>query len=226
MSPRNRFYIFDLDRTVFDTVKGSEILVNLIKERSEAAAAEAVSRIHDLTMVGASFSIRDLLVEIVGEDVTKEVYGAFEQSVTAESLLLPGAQELMQFAAANGTGWGILTYGSPEGQLLKLQAVQLDKTPYIITDKRDKGELLRTWRQEDGSFLLPGAFNGEHVQELIFVDDRLFSFDGLPEGVIGYWIAPELSVMDAVEHPKAVTPVRDLHAVIAAEQSRLSIDKS
>jgi len=225
MSPKSRFYIFDLDRTLFDTVKGSELLVSLIKERSEEAAAEAVSRIHDLTVVGASFSIRDLLVEIVGESVTKEVYASFESMVEGDMLLLDGARDVMAFASENSLGWGILTYGSPEGQRLKLQAIGLDGSAYMITDKRDKGELLRTWRQDNGQFVLPAAFGGVTVDEIVFVDDRLFSFDGLPEGVVGYWIAPELSVMDSIEHPRAVVPVPNLRAVIAAEQARLSIDK-
>lgn len=223
---KETFYIFDLDRTLFDTVGGSEELIGLIRQHSAPAAQEVLQRLDELIATKASFSIRDLVAELLGEQDTQHIFDTFVHTKNPERLLLPGAKELMQFAEITSSGWGILTYGSVRGQMAKLGACGLDAAQVIVTDQRDKGALMRGWQQDDGSFALPQEYGRQTADDLVFVDDRIFSFDGMPSEVTGYWVTEDVSVLDSIEHARSVHPVSSLKEVLENEQHRRQIDKA
>lgn len=219
MSERSStFYIIDLDRTLFDTNKASQMIVEEIAKIDESVVSEIQRQITEFTNLGSSFSIRDSTIALIGEEKTSIVETRFMERAWQEGVFLEGAEDLLAAISASGASFGILTYGSPAGQLTKLKAAKLDTLPYIITDQSHKGSLIRSWQQDNGSFVLPEEYGLKVVERLVFIDDRLFSFDGLPERAIGYWVAPQLSILDAVEHPASVQPVLSLTEVIQREK--------
>ena len=220
------FYLFDLDRTLFDTVKAANQMVGLIEQRSDARAQQTVERIRELFESGVSFAMRDVMIEVLGAQATQEIHTQFLEQAVAHELLLPGAQALMDFASTHSVGWGIVTYGSEEAQRVKLQAAKLIDEPFLVTQERDKGLLMQAWQQANGTFLLPHELGGHTIDDLVFVDDHLYSFDSLPNTVSGYWVSPEVSVLDAVEYPASVVRVETISEVITHERARRNIDEA
>lgn len=222
------FYILDLDRTIFDTIGASDVLIGLVAAHSEELAHHIRTQIDEYNQIGASFAIRDVIVEQVGEEQALQIEKAFIEEGGRRSLLLPGAEALMHFIdQQQGSRTGILTYGSVKGQTMKIIAAGLHAAPFMITQQKHKGELIASWRQTDG-YHVPDELGGGVVDQIVFVDDRIFSFEGLPDDVEGYWITQELAVLDAVEHAANVHPVRTLFEVIEREQRRTAapIDKT
>lgn len=215
-------YLLDLDRTIFDTIGASDLLIALVAGINGDLAHHIRTQIDEYNQIGASFAIRDVIVEQVGEEQALQIEKAFIEEGGRRSLLLPGAEALMHFIdQQQGSRTGILTYGSIKGQTMKLTAAKLHHLPFMITQQKHKGELIASWRQTDG-YHVPDELGGGVVDQIVFVDDRIFSFEGLPEEVTGYWITQELAVLDAVEHAINVHPVRSLHEVIEWEQRRIA----
>jgi hypothetical protein len=82
--------------------------------------------------------------------------------------------------------FGIVTYGGRIWQLTKMSAAGLIELPHIVTSVKEKGILLTSWRQDDGTFLIPSELTGEDVlraKRLVFIDDKPISFTGLPQNV-------------------------------------------
>lgn len=216
----NTFYLLDLDRTLFDTQGASDILIQLVDELSHELAQHIRSQIDAFNQIGASFAIRDVIVEQVGEVKAKAIEHAFITEGKRRSLLLEGAIELMaDVGQPPARQFGIMTYGSVKGQTMKLIAAQLDNVPHSIIQQKRKGEVIATW-QRDGGYQLPPELGGVFASELVFVDDRLFSFEGLPEDVTAYWVTQELALLDAVEHATNVHPVQSLTEVLEREHQR------
>ena len=220
------YYLLDLDRTLFDTIGASDLLIALVAEYSGELAHHIRTQIDEYNQIGASFAIRDVIVEQAGEERALEIEKAFIEEGARRSLLLPGAVELMEWIReASSAKFGILTYGSVKGQTMKITAASLQQLPFLITQEKHKGELIASWKQPEG-YHLPEELGGETVEQIVLVDDRIFSFEGLPEASIGYWITQELAVLDAVEHALNVHPVRSLYEVIDIEQRRLSSSRN
>lgn len=222
------FYILDLDRTIFDTIGASDVLIGLVAAHSEELAHHIRTQIDEYNQIGASFAIRDVIVEQVGEARALEIEAAFIAAGAKQSLLLPGAKELNEYIGAlPSAARGILTYGSVKGQTMKIIAAGLHAAPFMITQQKHKGQLIASWKQDNG-YHLPAELGDFVAEKVVFVDDRIFSFEGLPDDVEGYWITQELAVLDAVEHAANVHPVRTLFEVIEREQRRTAapIDKT
>lgn len=214
------YYLLDLDRTIFDTIGASDLLIAIVAEHSGELAHRIRTQIDEYNQIGASFAIRDVIVEQVGEERALDIEHAFIREGRSRSLLLPGARELMDsITRRDDATFGILTYGSIKGQRMKITAAGLQDVPCMITQQKHKGELIASWKQPDG-YHIPSELGDRVASEIVFVDDRIFSFEGLPEEVIGYWITEELAALDAVEHAMNVHPVRTLHEVIEREARR------
>ena len=217
------FYLIDLDRTLFDTVSAAQAWMNLVEKEDADIARYIHSQVDEALRTMTSFSIRNTIVERGGEALAQKVDRAFIEYGAIHNLRLEGADALIEFATRNDqSSAGILTFGSPDGQLLKVKVAGLDHIPALVTDQQHKGELIRSW-QKDGSYHLPAEYGSVTADNIVFVDDRVFSFEGLPEDVVGYWLTHDFSVLDEVGFPENVTPVGHLQAVIEAEQERLGL---
>jgi beta-phosphoglucomutase-like phosphatase (HAD superfamily) len=215
------FYILDLDRTLYDTITATELMKGVIALHDTALAAALEQRFEEYISQGESFSMRDFIVENVGEEEMKTIEAKYHEMALQQDLLNPGAKELIAYIRAKeGAELGILTYGSQLGQEMKITAAKgLENIPYLITGETFKGALIASWRQDDGSYHLPEALGGFITKNIVFVDDKPFSFKGLPIDCRGYLVK---SVYDAgIENlPPYVVTVDNLTEVLTAEKRR------
>lgn len=210
------FYILDLDRTLYDTDGGAELLMRAAGEFEPTLEQGLRAHLKELMAQKAWFSMYDFIRSHGGAEATGQIKQAFLAHTKEEQLLLPGARELLAFIRQSGAGLGILTYGSPEVQSMKLMATKLDRQPHIITDRTEKGELIAEWRQ-DGQFVLPPEYGGGTADTVVFVDDRDFSFTGFPtEGARGYWLV-DLDTRAEANTPTSVKAVSSLREVLTIE---------
>lgn len=215
------FYLVDLDRTTFHTVEGSRLLVEICRSFDPALADTIEQEVREHSYFGASYSARDAIRRYAGADVAASVEAQFiEQAQTGRSLRLPGAQALIDWIEAQpSVGWGILTYGVLENQHMKLRAIGLDKAQVIVTDEPHKGTLIASWWDADiAQFRLPSAYGGGSAEEIVLIDDRVGSFEGLPLQARGYWVTKEaVDALDAIPVPERVVAVPGLVDVIQEE---------
>lgn len=213
------FYVLDLDRTIYNTLKATELLRGVIALHDTQLADALEQRFEEYTSQGESFSMRDFVVESVGEAEMQKIEGKYHELALQQDLLNPGAKELIAYIRGkDDVAMGILTYGSPLGQAMKIAAaVGLENIPYLITSETFKGALIASWRQDDELYHLPEEYGGMTAKHIVFVDDKPFSFKGLPIDCRGYLVK---SVYDAgIEKlPSYVQTVDTLMEVLAAEK--------
>ncbi len=184
-SPRV-FQAIDLDRTLFDTRKleelSRELVVRLHPEVAVKAAEESQRHIEE----GTSFFIfRFLRSELTKKEYTQFII-ALKNSAAPHDFLLEGAGERLAFAHSNES-WsaGILTYGLPEDQYLKLELCGLDGVPFLTTHTANKGRVIASWQQPDGTFQLPPELGGRVVDVVTLEDDKPEAFVHLPMNTFG-----------------------------------------
>lgn len=220
------FYLLDLDRTLLDTVKSSEIMRQAVAEYDPEIAVELSKKIEDYSLMGESFSMYDFILEKVGTVNIAGVITAYTRLMADQAVLNPGARELIAYIRRQpDVGIGILTFGSVPGQTLKIEASGLGDIPFLVTHETFKGELIRSWRFGPGEYKLPVEYGSVAAQSIVLVDDKPFSFQGLPADSRGYWVK---SIYNAGEEHLAsgIVPVATLKEVVTAEQQRNSIDKA
>jgi len=213
------FYVLDLDRTLFDTVKAIELMKGVIKRHDGDLASRLEQRFEDYSISGESFSMRDFIAERVNDDEMAVIEAEYKKTADEQDLLNPGAIELLSYIrAANGVGCGILTFGSDLGQKMKIDAVpQLHDVPFLVTKQTHKGAQIAGWRGDDGRYNLPKELGGGVADTIVFVDDKPFSFDGILDDCRGYLVK---SVFDAGVDilPPTVVLVDSLYEVLSAER--------
>lgn len=214
------YYLLDLDRTLLETARSTELMRDVVALHNSDLATALEQRFEEYTLLGESFSMRDFIVEHIGEEEMGKIEVKYLASTMEQDLLLPGAKELIEFIRSQpDAGAGIMTFGSPTGQAMKITAAHID-LPFIVTGETFKGAQIASWRQEDELYHLPDEFGSAVVQTVVLVDDKPFSFKGLPSDCRGYWVK---TLYDAGSGsiPTVVQEVPDLTAVIAAEKQRL-----
>ena len=216
----SKFYIIDLDRTLFDTEKNADFFAQAVRQHSEETADNLLKKVEAFALLGESFGMRQFVVDALGEEKTAEIEKSYLQIASHEDLFNPGAEKFLKVLLSKpGINFGILTYGSTPGQSLKLKAGKLAEVPHIITLEKFKGEYISSWRQPDGTFLLPEAFRtrGDVTERLVLIDDKALSFEFLPKDVQGYWYRPAGSLYDGGEVTENVKAVESFDDIIASE---------
>ncbi len=181
-------WVIDLDRTLMDgdlpDALFTEVCAPDPADRQILAKAKT-----DLEARGGSFDVMEYLKSTGTSD--KELDDLSEKFITKAAerdLLYPDARPLLAAADAAGIQTLILTYGSVSWQLTKLRAAGLTDRPFLITDDKQKGRLVASWRGaagyeitlEDGQRLTAGSIR--------LIDDKASSFYGLPLDSSGYLI--------------------------------------
>lgn len=217
---RTTFYILDLDRTILDTIKSTELMEGVVALHDTDLSTALTQKFEEASSLGESFSMRDFIVEQVGEDEMLKIEEKFITLASERDVLMPGAKELMTYVGAlPDAAFGIMTYGSERGQRMKIRAGGLGDIPALVTGETFKGAQIASWRQDDDLYHLPEELGGYVVTSIVLIDDKPFSFKGLPIDCRGYWVK---SIYDAgVEKiPSQVQAESDLFAIIAAEKAR------
>lgn len=187
------FYIVDFDRTLVDADKLLEVFIEIAHRYFDIPREQIEKANEDIKARGDSFDtagyVREHLYEQDRGDEWKSLKKAYIQECQALNMLLPGAAELIQWLESHDKQYGILTYGNPMWQGLKITAAGFEQTNHIVMVHKEKGRLIGSWQDESNTFRLPEAFGGGLVDRIIMIDDKAISFGefpGLPSK--GYWV--------------------------------------
>lgn len=215
------FYIVDFDRTLVDSDKLLEVFVEVSQEYIAIPREQIEAADRDVKSRGDSFDtasyVRDRLAETGNADKWADLEKRFIHESRSLNYLLPGAAELLEWLASHGKHYGILTYGNPLWQHLKLTASGFNHVRHIILEHKDKGRLISSWQNTDKSFRLPEAFGRRVANRIVMIDDKAVSFEGFPVGTSkGYWVLDPAHELPSQQGSVPVNVVRmpDLAAVI------------
>jgi hypothetical protein len=218
------FHVLDLDRTLLDTAKLVHHLKEIIGRHNVQLSQDINTQLIKHTKQQTSFFIFEYIAERIGHEKLNSYINELNYIVPASELLLAGASERIAFAKSQ-PGWsvGILTYGSPRDQKIKLKLAGLQMERCLITDKPKKGSLLASWKLPSGKYKLPIEFGGHTVDILTLDDDKLIAFTDLPEDVFGQWVthASIGGVVEMQKLPSNVRMVADLEVSVAYLKTKL-----
>jgi len=218
------FHILDLDRTLLDTSKLAHHLKEIIARRDPELASAIGVQITQHLKDGTSFFIFQYIAEHIHHDQLERYINELNYIAPASELLLPGASERIAFAKSQ-PGWsmGILTYGAPRDQKIKLKLTGLQMERHIITDTPKKGSIIASWKLPNGKYKLPIEFGGHTVDQLTFDDDKFIAFKDLPGDVLGQWVThASIGGTNDMKHLAAnVRPVPNLEASIKYLKTKL-----
>lgn len=187
------FVIVDFDRTLVDSDKLLEVFIEVAGEFVEIPAEQIEAADRDVKLRGDSFDtasfVRDYLNRDGKLDHWDKLTKKFIHDSRALNYLLPGALELLNYLQHNKINHGILTYGNPLWQHLKLSAAGFNHVPRIVMENKEKGRFVASWCREDGQYKLPAEYGGSTVKNVVLIDDKAVSFADLPEeGARGIWV--------------------------------------
>lgn len=215
------FYIVDFDRTLADSDKLLEVFIEVANQYIDIPIEQVRKIDADIKAKGDSFDtakyVRDNLSGAGALEQWHKLEKQFIHESRALNMLLPGANELLEHLNKNHMRHGILTYGNPLWQHLKLTASGFNHVRRIVTTNKHKGHFISSWQQEDGSFRLPQEYGGGSSRCIVLIDDKAASFDGYPsEPSYGYQVLDEHNVLPAQlgETPSNVTRMTSLYQVI------------
>lgn len=222
-SSLSTFYVLDFDRTLADSDKLLQVFIEVTNQYIDLPM-ELVEKIDaDVKSKGDSFDtatyVRDQLRASDAIGQWDKLQQQFIHQSRALNMLLPGADKLLAVLDAHKYRYGILTYGNPLWQHLKLSASGFNRVPRIVTTDKHKGKLIASWRQDDDIFHLPSEFGGGEAERIILIDDKAASFDGFPdEPSLGYQVLDYSQALPAQlgSVPRNITHVKTLEDVIQA----------
>lgn len=214
------FYIVDFDRTLADSDKLLEVFIEVTNQYIHLPLAQIEKIDADVKAKGDSFDtarfVRDHLADHDKLDVWDQLEKQFIHEARSLNMLLPGASELLDFLNEHSRAHGILTYGNPLWQHLKLAAAGFNHVPRIVTTNKHKGKLITSWQRGD-VFHLPPEFGSREVGRIVLVDDKAASFEGFPsEPSHGYHVLDLSRALPAQlgDTPQNVTHIATLPQVI------------
>lgn len=217
------FYIVDFDRTLVDTDKLNEVFIEVAEQYGAISREQIEKADEDVKRTGDSFDTAGYVRDHLADEGRSEDWEKLEKQFIHESrslnYLLPGAAELLEWLASSGKHYGILTYGNPLWQRIKMTAAGFNHTRHIIMQQKHKGKVISSWQRSDGSFRLPAELGGGGASHIVMIDDKAISFDEFPaKPSHGYWVcdpAHELEVQKG-EVPSNVMRHANLHSVTAS----------
>ncbi|HSW91941.1 MAG TPA: hypothetical protein VLG09_04810 [Candidatus Saccharimonadales bacterium] len=236
------FYILDFDRCLADTNKLDAAFLAQIDKQSIGLDTQAIFAARRTAEAqGESFDtamyVRTILAKR-GEEGERDwttLLDSFTNTTTREDMLLPFAHELIDYLQRMQYRFGIVTYGGRIWQLTKMSAAGLIELPHIVTSVKEKGLLLTSWQQDDGSFLIPSELTGGdalRVKRLVFIDDKPISFTGLPRNVDAFCaITPGVSWPQEVlaglpSHVTVTDGLKNIIELLISHKDSQVIDKA
>lgn len=194
MKPRV-FQAIDLDRTLFNTARFLEVITSKVNDWEPGLGDEIEARFEAAYKREETFFALDFLRDRFGNERYDEMVREVTAPFGVEYWLMPGAK--LRLAKANELtslrpSYGIVTYAqNADDQMTKLRLIGLEAAPVVIVDTPDKGAVLESWRQPNGTFLLPQEFGGQSADYLTLEDDKLRAFTNLPKNVFGAWLTQD-----------------------------------
>lgn len=202
----NKFYALDLDRTLIDTSKCAQLYIDQIRELlGDSFAEEVLQQMEETEADGVSFDLLDAVQDIVGApELVETVNESFVRSLDND-VLLPGAKELITRLGRKG----LLTYGNPEWQALKIRAANIELPAVITRESGVKSKVIASWRADDG-FVLPEEYGAGSVKEVVLIDDKISELEDLPKGSSGYWFSARWSEVPLPSNVKQISSLDEI----------------
>ena len=182
----NVLYAVDMDRTLTNEAAISEAL-GLACASIGFDYAAVLAEQNRIEAAGHSFQVLDYLREQLEGHRYDRLIDGFKNHAIPEKLLFPEVNEFIARIHKLGAGMVILTYGPTDWQQLKLQAAGLHEFLYVITDTKQKGPLIASWKTSstNGDVYDARVISGSSV---VLVDDKAVSFSGLPNDCSGFLV--------------------------------------
>lgn len=215
LPPSNKtFYVLDFDRCLANTDKLFALFEYAVLQEG-ILGKEVLSDIRaEMEKTKESFDVlthlREYLASSGRQDMLLLIKDTFLKASRDYDFFEPGARDLLQFLRDNSLPFGILTYGGRVWQQMKLQATGLESAPHIITDIQTKGKIIAGWKQPGGEFLVPSELGGGVFENVVLVDDKFVSFEGLPEGAFGIHV---LAKNPSYSGDTAPVPMRQVNSM-------------
>lgn len=179
-------YVLDLDRTLLDvdeamgiaeeTCKNLDIDFSKIKADQQKSFKQAKPYSPLATIEG------------LGGGLLGQFKNEFLKLAEPKQLVFPDAKRYLEWLNKSGNQYLILTYARDERwQELKMQAAKLDLIPHIIIFHSKKGHDIAEWVDKEGLFRAP-VDGISPARRIVFIDDRLRVFDGMPRNCKGYYL--------------------------------------
>lgn len=215
------FYIVDFDRTLVDSDKLLQVFIEITNQYISLPLEQIQKIDADIKAKGDSFDTASYVRDKLADQSASDLWGRLEKQFIHESralnMLLPGAYELLERLNRERLPHGILTYGNPLWQHLKLTASGFNHVRRIVTTNKHKGQFISSWQRDDSSFRLPQEYGGGVAGRIVLIDDKAASFDGFPSSPSqGYQVLDMASALPAQlgVTPSNVTHVMSLQQVI------------
>lgn len=180
----SRHYIFDFDRTLADTDALASAYIQLVGDLLGVSFSDELHAL--MHEAGPSFDLLPAAEVVVGSpELLEAVNKSFVLLGTERSFTLPQARNLLNRTEPAG----ILSYGNPKWQALKMRACNIDLPAIITHEPGMKARTIARWKTGSG-FILPEEFGGHLVDQVVLVDDKLSELQPLPDGALGHWYNP------------------------------------
>ncbi len=188
----NTFFVVDFDRTLVDSDKLLEVFVEIASRYSTISSEQVRKLDFEIKQRGDSLFLAQYVRETLNDEGRLSDWEKLEKDFIREArhlnFLLLGADEFLEWLTLNNRDFGILTYGDPLWQKLKLSATGFNHVRHIVTEHKEKGKLIAKWLQDDGGFTVPKEYGGGTYEKLVLIDDKAVSFKDMPSIAIGYWV--------------------------------------
>lgn len=226
--PSNKtFYVLDLDRCLANTDKLFALFEYIVLEEKVVGKEILGALRKEVEKTGGSFDatvhLREYLAASDQQDMLLSIKDRFLKASPDYDFFEPGARALLLFLTNNSFPFGILTYGGKVWQTMKLQAMGLETVPHIITDVQAKGKVIAGWKQQSGEFLIPPDLGGGSYENVLLVDDKFVSFEGLPQGAYGIHVLTKNTLHSDGVIPAHVIQVNNMSEVEALIKSSIRV---
>ena len=221
MEKNTEFYVVDFDRTLADSDKLFDVFVEIADKYFKISREQLEKAHEDFKVRGDSFDtasyVRDHLINEDRFDEWADLEKRYIHESHELNFLMPGASELLEWLAANGKRYGLLTYGNPLWQRMKLAAAGFNHTRHIIMVTKEKGKLISSWQQPDGSFRIPDELGRGEAGRIVMIDDKAISFHEFPGAPSqGHWVLDPANELPSQQGqvPENVERHKDLFSVV------------
>lgn len=188
----NTFFVIDFDRCLSDTDRLDELFYELVSEYSEVNVANLKRLRNTAESKGGSFDQITELQKSLSPERLNEFFELFITTGLERDLMAYGARDFLITLDEKHIPYGIVSYGHPDWQSVKIKASGLAAIQNMIINHSHKGEVVATWQQSDSSFLIPASLTTTNVpidvKTVVLLDDKAVAFDKLPKEARGYWV--------------------------------------
>lgn len=179
MSLGSELFVSDLDRFLINP----NLVVTTL---GHAAMAEGLDEVELIKLAseaetrGESFDAWQYIESRYSLDQTKAIENRFIEQAKIEPIKYEDANVFLNYLDTNFIPNLILTMGNKKWQEIKLKAAGEDSRPYLITNQKSKGKIIRSWQNDQGLFVPPQEIIRVSAPRVNQGDDKKVSFEDFP----------------------------------------------